>query len=282
MTLAQEKPISSTELENFGLSNYEAKTYLNMLSMGLSTAKEISDESEVPFGRIYDVLGSLEDKGLIERQDSRPKKYLANEPKIIMKNLLAIKNQELDQLTKNASVIEEKLTSLYTSQPSESAFWSVALEDESIQRHNQKILEAESEILIYLNMVYSIHILSPEEIKEFLHSIEEVSKRGVSIKLLIGGIDEQDFLKNNKDLVYEFVPLLKHIEIRFTSNVTNTFDIIDKEKVILKISNPINSNEYFALIYLWQKTFAEKMRQKYFDLWERGEKLEFDFSFNSD
>jgi sugar-specific transcriptional regulator TrmB len=281
MTLAQERPISSTELENFGLSNYEAKTYLNMLSMGLCTAKEISDESEVPFGRIYDVLGSLEDKGLIERQDSRPKKFIANEPKTVMKNLLTIKNHELDQLTRNATVIEEKLTSLYTSEPSESVFWSVALEDESIHRHNQKILEAESEILIYLNMVYSIHILNPEEIKEFLQSINEVMKRGVRIKLLIGGINEQNFLENNKDFVYEFVPLLKSVEIRFTSNVTNTFDIIDKEKVILKIPNPISSNEYFALIYLWQKTFAEKMRQKYFDLWERGEKLAFDFSLKS-
>ncbi|OLS26411.1 MAG: hypothetical protein HeimC3_09610 [Candidatus Heimdallarchaeota archaeon LC_3] len=280
MVLLNDDILSSTELENFGLSNYEAKTYLNMLSMGLNTAKEISNESNIPFGRIYDILSSLENKGLVEKQDSRPKKYLANDPKIVMKNLLTIKNQELQQLTKHASVVEEKLSELYSSDPSESIFWSVALEEESILRHNQKILETESEILIYLNMAHSIHILSPDDIKDFLVTIEVIGNRGVIIKLLIGGIDEEKFLEINKNLISEFTSVIKYLQIRFTPVVTNTFDIIDKEKIILKIPNPVNSSEYLAIIYLWQKSFAEKMRKKFFDLWQGAKLITFNISIS--
>lgn len=43
-------------------------------------------------------------------------------------------------------------------------------------------------------------------------------------------------------------PALSQVPFRVTSFVTNTFDVIDSEKVLLKISNPINPSEYFAAI----------------------------------
>ncbi|MFV2016838.1 MAG: helix-turn-helix domain-containing protein, partial [Candidatus Heimdallarchaeota archaeon] len=64
--------LSSKDLEMFGLTNYEAKTYFNMLPLGLTKAKDISNISNIPFGRIYEVLTSLEHKGLLKKQDSRP------------------------------------------------------------------------------------------------------------------------------------------------------------------------------------------------------------------
>jgi len=58
MTIAISNPIGDInpdELEMFGLSNYESRAYLSLLQQGLSTAREISDVSKIPFGRIYDV-----------------------------------------------------------------------------------------------------------------------------------------------------------------------------------------------------------------------------------
>ena len=57
--------ISLEDLEMVGLSAYESKVYLSLLTLQLATAKEIIEESSVPSGRVYEVLRSLEGKGLI-------------------------------------------------------------------------------------------------------------------------------------------------------------------------------------------------------------------------
>ena len=69
------------ELKNFlrsaNLSNYEITAYITLLMSNNLTARELSEKSKVPTGRIYEVLDVLKDKGMIEIQDSRPKIYRA-------------------------------------------------------------------------------------------------------------------------------------------------------------------------------------------------------------
>ena len=262
-----ESVLSPKDLETFGLSSYEAKVYFNMLSLGQSTAKDISIISNIPFGRIYDVMTSLENKGIIEKQDTRPKRYLAKDPKTAMKNLIEHKDQELSTIKESASIIEEKLAKMYASPKDESLFWSVALENETIERHNQKILETQEELLIYLNTPNTIDIHTQKEMRDFLDSMNELIIRNVEIKLLLGGITQGQLEHNLSTISKDLIPILNSIEVRFTSTVTNTFDVIDREKVIIKIINPINENEYLALIYLWQNSFASKMREKFLQLW---------------
>ena len=48
------------KLRDFGLNSYEAKIWTALLSKGISTAGELSDISNVPRSRSYDVLESLE------------------------------------------------------------------------------------------------------------------------------------------------------------------------------------------------------------------------------
>jgi sugar-specific transcriptional regulator TrmB len=55
------------KLKVFGLNSYEAKIWVALLSRGVSSAGELSDISNVPRSRSYDVLESLEKKGFITR-----------------------------------------------------------------------------------------------------------------------------------------------------------------------------------------------------------------------
>ncbi len=268
-----ESVINPKDLETFGLSSYEAKVYVSMLPLGQTTAKDVSNVSNIPFGRIYDVMTSLENKGIIEKQDTRPKRYLAKDPKTAMKNLIDFKDQELLTIKESASVMEEKLAKMYSASKNESLFWSVALESETIERHNQKILETQEELLIYLNTPNTIDVHTQKEMRDFLDSMNELVIRNVKIKLLLGGITLEQIEKNLSTISKEIVPIINFIEVKFTPTITNTFDVIDKEKVIFKIINPVNENEYLALIYLWQNSFALKMREKFFQLWENAKSL---------
>ena len=67
-------------LKDFGLNSYESKLWIALLSRGVSTAGELSDISNVPRSRAYDVLESLEKKGFIVMKVGKPIKYLAVPP----------------------------------------------------------------------------------------------------------------------------------------------------------------------------------------------------------
>ena len=67
-------------LEKIGLTSYEIKTFSTLLKSGEVTASDLSQKSGVPYSKIYEVLGSLEEKGWIGSDDSRPTKYFAKSP----------------------------------------------------------------------------------------------------------------------------------------------------------------------------------------------------------
>ena len=72
-------------LKDFGLNSYERKLWVALLSRGVSTAGELSDISNVPRSRAYDVLESLEKKGFIIVKVGKPIKYLAVAPSEVIK-----------------------------------------------------------------------------------------------------------------------------------------------------------------------------------------------------
>jgi len=63
-------------LRDLGLSSYEDRAYRGLLGLGTGTAADVTAESDVPKGRIYDALGGLESRGLVRVQSDRePKRY---------------------------------------------------------------------------------------------------------------------------------------------------------------------------------------------------------------
>ena len=71
----------------FNLNIYEVKVWTALLGKGVATAGELSDMSDVPRSRSYDVLESLEKKGFIIMKLGRPIKYLAVQPAEIIKRV---------------------------------------------------------------------------------------------------------------------------------------------------------------------------------------------------
>ncbi|PIN76928.1 hypothetical protein COV17_00290 [Candidatus Woesearchaeota archaeon CG10_big_fil_rev_8_21_14_0_10_36_11] len=108
-----------TKLKDFGLNSYESKLWVALLSRGVSTAGELSDISNVPRSRTYDVLESLEKKGFIIVKVGKPIKYLAVPPSEVVERVkkkivedAEQKNNVLSQL-KGSDVLEE-LNTLHT------------------------------------------------------------------------------------------------------------------------------------------------------------------------
>ena len=63
------------KMMEYGLTEYEARTYLALLHLGVASARDVANLSRVPRTKIYSVLDDLHAKQLAEIIPERPKKY---------------------------------------------------------------------------------------------------------------------------------------------------------------------------------------------------------------
>ena len=103
----------------FDLNIYEVKIWAALLSKGVATAGELSDMSNVPRSRSYDVLESLEKKGFIMVKIGKPIRYMAIKPEEIIKRVKDRINEKAEErlgMIDNVRATEtyEELTQLYT------------------------------------------------------------------------------------------------------------------------------------------------------------------------
>jgi len=103
----------------FDLNLYEVKVWTALLSRGTSTAGELSNISDVPRSRTYDILESLEKKGFILMKLGKPIKFVALKPEEVVervkKNLMKYAKERTERLENlRSDEVLEELNSLFT------------------------------------------------------------------------------------------------------------------------------------------------------------------------
>ncbi|MCU4739844.1 TrmB family transcriptional regulator [Halobacteria archaeon AArc-m2/3/4] len=61
--------------EGLGLTSYEAKVFIALQQLGSGTARDVARVVDVPRSQVYSVAESLEERGLLEVQQSSPIRY---------------------------------------------------------------------------------------------------------------------------------------------------------------------------------------------------------------
>lgn len=61
--------------ERLGLTSYEAKVFIALHRLGSGTAKDVATVTDVPRSQVYSVAESLEDRSLLDVQQSSPIRY---------------------------------------------------------------------------------------------------------------------------------------------------------------------------------------------------------------
>ncbi|MBI2110065.1 TrmB family transcriptional regulator [Candidatus Woesearchaeota archaeon] len=95
---------------SFDLNIYEVKLWAALLSKGVATAGELSDISNVPRSRSYDVLESLEKKGFVMMKIGKPIKYLAVDPsEVVFRVKKLINDKSVNQVKMLENVRKEEV-----------------------------------------------------------------------------------------------------------------------------------------------------------------------------
>lgn len=85
-------------LRRAGLTEYQARAYHALLTLGSATAVQVADASRVPRTRIYTVLKSLEDTW-VTVEETRPRRYSARDPAACLDEA----RREYDEIVRTAT-----------------------------------------------------------------------------------------------------------------------------------------------------------------------------------
>lgn len=76
-TADQAHSVAIDQLEALGLNTYAARIFVALVCLGEGTAKDVGEISDVPRTQVYDGVKELQDRGLVDVQQSTPKRFWA-------------------------------------------------------------------------------------------------------------------------------------------------------------------------------------------------------------
>lgn len=96
-----------TKLKEFGLTEYQARAYLALLELNISTANQIPAVSRVPRTKIYGIMRQLHDKGLVQIIPETPLKYKAVPFKRFLERRVGQLKEEAEELERSSDKLAE-------------------------------------------------------------------------------------------------------------------------------------------------------------------------------
>ena len=250
-------------LKQFGLNSYEAKIWTALLSRGISTAGELSDISNVPRSRSYDVLENLEKKGFIIMKIGKPIKYIAVKPEEVLER---VKKNTLDEAKKHAEAVEDirgtdafqQLEGLYNNgidmiDPNEMA-GSFKTRDQIYSQIETMIKNAEESIFIMTSEQGFIR-----KAKALKKHLKKASERDVKIKIVA------PITSNSKEYVDE---LSEFVDIRTNDDIKARICIVDNKEIAFMLLDDKNVNSaYDAGVWINTQFMAKAISDMFNHVW---------------
>ncbi len=249
------------QIRVFGLNSYEAKIWVALLSRGVSTAGELSDISNVPRSRAYDVLESLEKKGFIITKIGKPIKYLAISPGEVLSR---VQNKIHENATTKSQILEnvkgtdvlDELHLLYSQgvdfvSPNDMS-GSFRGRQGIYQQLDYMIKSAEKSILL----VTTTEGLN-RKVKSFYRTLAKAKERGIDIKVAAP-------ISNDNESMAE--KLREIAEVKHLADIDSRFMIVDSKELMFMVSEDKGIHSEFD-VGIWVNTgFFAQALQSMFDI----------------
>lgn len=253
----------------FDLNLYEVKVWTSLLSRGISTAGELSNISDVPRSRTYDILESLEKKGFIVMKLGKPIKFIALKPEEVVdrvKRNMLINAQEkakrLDQL-KGDEVLTE-LSALHSNGIKfiEPADLSGSLKGrQNVYNHLDMMIKNAKKSAVIVTSAEGLN----RKFEALKPSLEKAKKKGVDIK--IAAPINSSNVKVARDLA-------KVADVKALSKSHGRFAIIDDEQMMFMVldDKTVHPN-YDVGVWLSSEFFAKSLGQMVNSAWKDFDSL---------
>ncbi len=250
-------------LRTLGFSEYSAKVYTALLSLGASSAADIAMASGVPQAKVYSVLQSLEKEGMISTQPGeRPARYRPMSPEFF----LTKKKKEYESAFDTA---ESRLIPLYerASQYQLPDIWILRETHSVYSKLVEMIKNTESEIILGCDTLFDLKIGGVLE--QLKMKKEENPELEIRIVTSSKGIDDQYELDVLEEL--EGVAETKVRERAFNA----IFLVCDAKEMLQGSYARIGGEVELGLISIWtdNKEFSQLWKEFTDYIWKDSKKI---------
>jgi len=228
--------------KELGLSENESKVYEKLVKLGKTGSGDLSRESGVPYGKIYNILGGLISKGLVEVIPEKTKKFVPTSPEQLVK-LIEEKQRKLEKAKEKAKEMKQ--------------FYDVKNKNPVVMQLGKKgFYKIVSKLKKTENYNYMIKWSSEFRPDWFLHHKTKI-KQGKDLKVLTRYDEEtkkdvDKYLKANKN-------------IRKFENEGTAISISDDEEVMIAL---IKSN---VTLLIKDKSFTKIMKKMFLETYKNAE-----------
>jgi len=108
MSNSDSRSAAVERLVALGLSTYAARTFVALVVLGDGTAQDVSDVADVPRTRVYDAAEELRKQGLIDVQQSTPKRFWAVSTETATRRFERELRGRMDSLTEEVRSLETR------------------------------------------------------------------------------------------------------------------------------------------------------------------------------
>jgi sugar-specific transcriptional regulator TrmB len=250
------------QLTRLGLTSYEAKAYLTLIRRDSFTAAQVARQSGLPRQRIYDVLGSLVQKGLAVSRPGNVVKYAATAPELAIDLLLTAHRDELSRMERDARGMVKDLKPAFEAGQAHTD----PLEYIEVLRDRRAINErfaelqgnVKKEILVFTKPPYAT---PPQENVEGLEVIETHEARSL---YEFSVFDEPAVMRG----VQRFVEAGE--DARFVPDLPLKLVIIDETIVMFGMEDPVAGSSELTIVVVEHQSLAKVLKTAFNAIWDTG------------
>lgn len=216
-------------LSEVGLNKYESKVYLILITEGISTAKNISDITSIPYGKVYEIINTLASKGLVMILPTKPMKCQAISPR---ESITTLNKSHQEKIKKFETIVLKELEPMFTKSKKfiepQGIFWVMKGRSNINKKMEDMVRKAHKQICIFTSENGLKRLGFHKDI------LDEANRNNVEI-LVAGKIS-----KNN----FEDIKSLDFCKFRHTDNVPSHFLSIDRNECMM--IEPMPDDEDFV------------------------------------
>jgi len=248
------------ELEKFGLTKTQSKTYIYLGKYGSKTASEVSKSLDFPRTETYQILNSLQNKGIVLTEMSHPTKFSVLPIEKAILTMVNVERERIDEIANR----EQELVKLWNKIP----FFIVEINESKPEKLqtiqgtgtiNNKIKE-----MIYdakdLFRIYG----SEKDLARFYHDD--------LIKILENSLVDMKLLISPSLKVPDFISDIDRKKLRIMPNNTENkcFIIKDNSEVLIYLRNATHPSRRVFSFWSDSKSLIDSMDSLFELSWDKA------------
>lgn len=139
--------------ESLGLTSYEAKMFIGLHALGIGTAREVAEVTDVPRSQVYSVAEDLEERGLIDIEQASPRRFRPIDLESAKRTLRDRFHRDQDRAFEFVETVRDETTG----REEKEAVWTIHGRDRILRRTTSLIEDATESVLLFIEGESILH-----------------------------------------------------------------------------------------------------------------------------